>query len=76
MSQPPVPDMIQVSTEALTGLVSIATGQVQHVYMGMCPDQVEGPDVRDDACPACQLLMRTDGILSGLAARIVSAPKL
>lgn len=76
MSQPPTPDVTQVSTEALKGLVSIATGQVQHVYMGMCPDQVEGPDVRDDDCPACQFLTRTDGVISGLAERIVSAPKL
>lgn len=76
MSQPPTPHVIQVSTEALKGLVRIATGQVQHVYMGMCPDQVEGPDVRDDDCPACQLLTPTDGILNGLAERIVSTPKL
>ncbi|KIL03153.1 hypothetical protein QX25_18365 (plasmid) [Stutzerimonas stutzeri] len=66
MSQQPASNLIQVPTEALKGLVSIATGHVRHVYMGMCPDQVEGPDVRDGDCPACQLLTRADGILSGL----------
>ena len=38
-------------------LIKVATGQVRHLYNGACPDGVEGPDVRDPDCPACQVLL-------------------
>ena len=37
--------------------VRVDTGQVRHLYNGECPDEVEGPDVRDPDCPACQVLL-------------------
>lgn len=38
-------------------LIKVATGQVRHLYNGECPDEVEGPNVRDPDCPACQVLL-------------------
>lgn len=38
-------------------LTKIATGELRHIYNGECPDQVEGPNVRDPDCPACQVLL-------------------
>lgn len=43
--------------EHIDGLTKIATGELRHVYNGECPDQVEGPNVRDPDCPACQVLL-------------------
>jgi len=34
----------------------VATGKVKHVFNGLCPDEIEGPFVRDAACPACRML--------------------
>jgi hypothetical protein len=50
-------------TDVLEQLRAIATGETQHVYNGLCPDQVEGPAVRDDACPACRVLLAADSLL-------------
>lgn len=51
---------MSVSKNTLSSLYAIATGQVQHVYNGLCPDGLEGPHVRDDECPACLLLIAAD----------------
>jgi len=55
--------------DVLAGLYAIGTGQVLHAFMGLCPDQVEGDEVRDDECPACRLLIAADQALAaaGLA---------
>ena len=45
-----------------TDLAKIATDEIRHLYMGACPDQVDGHHLRDDECPACQILMRYDAI--------------
>lgn len=42
--------------EMLRKAMSIVDGRVDHIYRGECPDKVEGPDVRDTDCPACQWL--------------------
>lgn len=42
--------------EALVALVAVATGKIVHVYNGECPDEIEGHDRRDPACPACQAI--------------------
>lgn len=49
-----------ISLDALAGLYAVATGQLTHVNMGSCPDILEGAQVRDDECPACQLLLAAD----------------
>lgn len=49
--------------ELVTDLAGIAVGRTAHVFNGACPDQVEGELVRDDECPACQILMRLDAIM-------------
>jgi hypothetical protein len=49
--------------ELLTKLREIATGEARHVYNGMCPDEIEGPTVRDDECPACRVLLAADALL-------------
>ena len=41
----------------LQQLKLVATRQVVHVNNGLCPDTLEGPDVRDPDCPACQILL-------------------
>lgn len=50
-------------------LYAVSTGQIPHIYQGMCPDAVEGASSRDDECPACKILMKADEALaaSGLA---------
>ena len=39
--------------EALDLLVAFAEGRLQHQNMGLCPDAIEGPDVRDPECAVC-----------------------
>lgn len=46
------PDLL----ERVRRLEQIADGRIQHVYRGSCPDQVEGPDIRDPECGACEIL--------------------
>jgi len=54
---------VPISFATLTGLYSVATGQLAHVNMGSCPDTLEGALIRDDECPACQSLMAADAEL-------------
>lgn len=49
-----------VPAELVNDLEGIAVGRTAHVFNGSCPDQVEGEMVRDDECPACQILLRLD----------------
>lgn len=42
--------------ERVRRLEKIADGRIKHVYRGSCPDQVEGPDIRDADCRACEIL--------------------
>lgn len=57
----PEPQVVKMVVSRLLdhieGLTLIATGQVMHLYRGMCPDGVEGTATRDPECPACKLLM-------------------
>jgi hypothetical protein len=48
-------------------LLDVATDRNAHIYCGSCPDQVEGPGVRDPYCPACQVLLRADAMLERTA---------
>lgn len=48
----------------LSRLLSVATGGLPHIYDGLCPDQMEGPLVRDIDCPACQVLIEVDNFLA------------
>jgi hypothetical protein len=50
------------SIEILNDLASIADGRIKHVFNGSCPDEVEGHTVRDEDCPACQVLKRYDAL--------------
>lgn len=43
--------------ELVRKLYDVATCRVPHVYNGQCPDSMEGSDVRDADCPACQILI-------------------
>lgn len=42
--------------ERVRRLEQIADGRMQHLYRGSCPDQVEGPEIRDPDCRACEIL--------------------
>ncbi|WP_281661179.1 hypothetical protein [Microvirgula aerodenitrificans] len=46
--------------QIIRDLIAVATGQVAHVYLGACPDQVEGQDARDHDCPACRAIMAAE----------------
>lgn len=46
--------------DIIRNLIAVATGQVAHVYMGQCPDQIEGHETRDHDCPACQAIMAAE----------------
>lgn len=37
-------------------LLDVATGKIQHRYLGFCPDSTNGLDLRDPDCPACQAI--------------------
>lgn len=65
MTQPTqAPQPITLPADVLAGLYAVCTGQVQHTFMGLCPDLVEGNQVRDDECPACRLLIAADQALA------------
>lgn len=46
--------------EVIRDLIAVATGQVEHVYHGQCPDKIEGHATRDHDCPACQAIMAAE----------------
>jgi hypothetical protein len=37
-------------------LIAVATGEIHHIYNGLCPDSQTGPGSRDAECPACKIL--------------------
>lgn len=43
--------------EAKAILMDYAKGKVRHRYMGQCPDDLEGQDVRDEDCQVCRALV-------------------
>jgi len=45
---------------AVDVLQKAATGEVVHLYQGLCPDGVEGHDSRDPDCKVCRALMTLD----------------
>lgn len=48
-----------VSESALDTLRRFATGNVKHMNNGLCPDDIEGHEVRDPDCPVCRALIET-----------------
>ncbi len=54
------PQEITVSSPVLLQLLQVATSSIPHSFNGLCPDEVEGPDVRDHDCPACQALIAVE----------------
>lgn len=64
----------KIALDTLTGLYAVATGQITHVNMGSCPDSLEGANVRDDDCPACQVLLAVDDELSEVGAALPGMP--
>ena len=47
--------------EKLRVAVDVATGRIEHLWDGSCPDGIEGHDRRGAFCPACQALARIEG---------------
>lgn len=41
-------------------LLHVATGKIPHLYAGLCPDSVNGPESCDPDCPACQAIALTE----------------
>lgn len=56
----------RVMVEHIDWLTKIASGELRHVYNGLCPDPVEGYKVRDTECPACQVLMAAEQAKPGI----------
>ncbi len=44
----------------ISQLLDVARRKIEHVNNGMCPDDLEGFDVRDDECPACRVLIEAE----------------
>lgn len=42
--------------ELMAEMALIASGEIYHIYNGLCPDPLEGFDSRDKLCPACDTL--------------------
>lgn len=55
--------LVQIPASVLAGLFAVSSGQIGHVFNGLCPDTVEGFEVRDDECPACIELIEADEAL-------------
>ncbi|WNZ87287.1 hypothetical protein [Pseudomonas sp. P108] len=55
--------LVTIPASVLAGLYAVSSGKVSHVLNGMCPDTVEGFEVRDDECPACIELIKADAAL-------------
>lgn len=52
------------ASSILADLLAVATGKTRHVYMGLCPDELQGSDVRDPECPACRALVAAGAALA------------
>ncbi|MCO2528489.1 hypothetical protein FA331_12975 [Pseudomonas aeruginosa] len=57
--------MMPSTNELVRKLYDVATCRVPHVFNGQCPDSMEGSDVRDPDCPACQVLIQVGRQLEG-----------
>lgn len=55
-----------IPTDLILRLFDVVTCKIQHLYNGQCPDAVEGPNVRDDDCPACKVMIEC-GRLMGVS---------
>ncbi|AVA38258.1 hypothetical protein [Cupriavidus metallidurans] len=62
------PGTMNVPVDLIRQLHAIGTGECRHLRQGSCPDAVEGPDARDDECPACQALKAIDALLPPMSA--------
>lgn len=49
-----------LTCDLIRDLIAIATGQVEHIYLGQCPDQIEGHEARDHDCPACRAIIAAE----------------
>jgi hypothetical protein len=47
-------------SDAFIELLKVATNETRHVYMGLCPDELEGHNSRDPDCPACQAIANAE----------------
>lgn len=68
-----ISDPIVMSAEVLAGLYAVCSGKLQHVFMGACPDALEGDQVRDDECPACRAMIASDGLLRAAGVTLPAA---
>lgn len=48
----------------LMDAVGVTSGLIAHEYNGNCPDAVNGHDKRDEACPACQVILRIEAAMA------------
>ncbi|MBA1194481.1 hypothetical protein G7007_16725 [Pseudomonas entomophila] len=52
-----------VKLDLIQRLRGVGTNQLNHIANGLCPDQIEGYDSRDESCPACKVLMQADALI-------------
>lgn len=51
-------------SQLVRGLIDVGSLKVAHIYMGQCPDSVDGPGLRDENCKACQILTMVDSFIA------------
>lgn len=51
---------LTVSESALETLRKAASGEIEHLNNGLCPDDIEGHEARDPDCPVCRALLDTE----------------
>ncbi len=56
--------MNRETNRAIRDLIDVATGQIPHLYMGRCPDVVDGHKKRDKKCPACRVIERAEKVIT------------
>lgn len=47
----------------ISDLIKVATGELPHTYLELCPDTVDGHHQRDPECPACQAIMAAEAAI-------------
>mgnify|MGYP003575895122 CR=1 FL=1 len=60
----PLPPSSAALKAALVALMDVAVGRAVHRNLGRCPDFLEGFDVRDRTCRACQAIERASALLA------------
>lgn len=48
----------------MSKLLKVSTGEIPHIYDGLCPDNMEEFETRDPECKACQILCESETLIT------------